>query len=174
MEQQYKVVFRGTKKSGAEEEQIKHRVSKLLRISHAACDNLFNASDEVVMKRRVDLPGAEKLQQLFAKVGVYCEILPCNPLGLNQTPAPISNLFVCRYCKFQQNLAAKERSPERCPDCNTITDEYKADINSSLESERIKERLKEIGKQESTDHNIKSTLFAKNLLTRGKVIILGC
>ncbi|WXG55893.1 MAG: hypothetical protein ROD09_14245 [Candidatus Sedimenticola sp. (ex Thyasira tokunagai)] len=173
MERQYKVVFRGTKKRGTEEEQIKHKVTKLLRISHTECDKLFSDPNEVVMKRRIDLPRAEKLQQLFARVGVYCEVLPCSALGLNPGPTEINSLFICHNCGFKKSLARDERPPERCPHCITTTGEYKVHKSTHLESKQIKENLKAISEGESSQRNFDPVPLQKKSLVRGKIVLSG-
>ncbi len=173
MEQQYKVVFRGTKKRGTEEEQIKHKVTKLLRISHTECDKLFSDPNEVVMKRRIDLPRAEKLQQLFARVGVYCEVLPCSALGLNPGPTEINSLFICHNCGFKKSLARDERPPERCPNCITTTGEYKAHKSTPQENEQIRDNLKAISKGESLHRNFDPMPLPKKSLARGKIVLSG-
>ncbi|MES9904266.1 MAG: hypothetical protein ABW168_16525 [Sedimenticola sp.] len=176
MEQQYKVVFRGTKKGGAEEERIKHKVSKLLRISHAECERLFNASDDVVMRRRVSLPEANKVQHLFARVGVFCEILPCEALALNQTTEEPPNLFKCNCCGYTKSLVETnpaKHSPKKCPNCNVITDQYKAYKQTLEEKKQIKKNLRKISKGggNGTTTDIESTQKKSSVWT--KITLFG-
>ena len=75
MSDRFNVVFKGETLPGVDPTAARNTVAQLLKVDPAKADQLFSGQP-TILRRNVDQPTAEKIQQALQNAGAACELAP--------------------------------------------------------------------------------------------------
>lgn len=84
--QQFNVIFKGDLVKGASVEQVKNNLAKLFKADPAKLDHLF-AGKAVIIKKGLDLAGADKYESVLRRAGAIVELVEVGATAAKPAPA---------------------------------------------------------------------------------------
>lgn len=106
--QSFNVVFKGELVKGATAEQVKNNIAKLFKADPAKLEHLF-AGGAVIIKKGLDLAGADKYESVLRRAGAIIELVEVGtetPSKAAPQTEPVANAQAKTPPKTVQNLPA--------------------------------------------------------------------
>ena len=175
-------------------EQIKHKLSRFLKIDPQALNVLWEKTGGVIrVSRNISSEEAQKIQIMLTKGGLVCIYKPASQtIGLSLALVEEKpREFICPKCSHKITLSVDKPDPKRCAKCSVYIPDYLADRKLQDEKNQIRRRLlnekKSQRQRDSRDEEaeaekkrlldleeqIRQELFGKKLAKRRRQLIIS-
>ena len=109
-DQQFNVVFKGDLVKGATVDQVKSNLAKLFKADPAKLEHLF-AGKAVIIKKGLDLAGADKYESVLRRAGAIVELLEVGAGTSEKGQRKMANLLRLRKKYHRRNRHRRRHRP---------------------------------------------------------------
>lgn len=110
-DQKFNVIFKGDLVKGASVEQVKNNLAKLFKADPAKLDHLF-AGKAVIIKKGLDLAGADKYESVLRRAGAIVELMEVGAAATQSAPPETQQAAPQKEALAPAQAAAPAKPPQ--------------------------------------------------------------